>query len=455
MKCYRKHKGRIHEMFADLADHFGPVFCIKVGRKNVFVINGNEAVKDALVGHAEAFAERPSIDNSALYSGGVAWCKYGEIWKLRRRFTMGALRYFFGAGKRSLENTINVESRHLVHAIKENNGKPFDMRPVMHAAVANILFQFCTGKRFDYADKQFCHMLQCITRFFSRPPSGFRTPAFLRKVIAYFKNENDIDPDEDSLQTKHLLEDFIRKERDRHQLTFDPNDPRDIIDLHLLEMKQGESEKQSVVMTDDFLVCDIFDLLLGGSDTTSQTMMWIILYLVTHVDLQTTLQKEMDAVIGKNKSPSLDDRSKLPLTEAAISEVLRLSPTAPLGLPHSTSDDVTFRGYAIPKGSLVFFNIWSVHHEADHWSKPGEFKPDRFLNSDGQYIRANAFMPFGTGKRLCLGEQLAKAELFLFVVNLLQRFDLRLPDDQPKPTLEGKVGALWTPQIFQVYASER
>lgn len=145
----------------------------------------------------------------------------------------------------------------------------------------------------------------------------------------------------------------------------------------------------------------------------------------------------------------------MPYTEATIMEVQRLSMVVPLAIPHMTSEKTVLQGYTIPKGTVVIPNLWSVHRDPAIWEKPDDFCPDRFLDDQGQLLKRETFIPFGIGKRVCMGEQLAKMELFLMFVSLMQSFTFALPEGSEKPIMTGRFGLTLAPHPFHVTVSKR
>ncbi|XP_023372804.1 cytochrome P450 2U1 isoform X2 [Otolemur garnettii] len=167
------------------------------------------------------------------------------------------------------------------------------------------------------------------------------------------------------------------------------------------------------------------------------------------------VHEEIERVIGPNRAPSLTDKAQMPYTEATIMEVQRLTVVVPLAIPHMTSERTVLQGYNIPKGTMILPNLWSVHRDPAIWEKPEDFYPNRFLDDQGQLIKKETFIPFGIGKRVCMGEQLAKMELFLMFVSLMQSFTFALPKNSEKPILTGRFGLTLAPHPFNIIISKR
>jgi len=127
----------------------------------------------------------------------------------------------------------------------------------------------------------------------------------------------------------------------------------------------------------------------------------------------------------------------MPYTEAVIMEVMRYAAMVPLAVQHRATEDVAFHGYHIPKETLIIPNLYCVLHDKSVWGDPENFRPERFLSPDGtKIIRHESFIPFSIGKRVCLGETLARDELFLFTTSLFQRFDVKPDPNSPRPVIE-------------------
>jgi len=150
-------------------------------------------------------------------------------------------------------------------------------------------------------------------------------------------------------------------------------------------------------LTERQLLSLCLDLFVAGTETSATTLTWAIILLSLNQDIQYKIHREIDNIIGSETLPRMDDRKKLPFTEASILEIQRLADIVPLGIPHAVTEDVQFRGYFIPKGTLVLSNMYSVHMNPELWPEPEKFKPERFLQR-GMKVEKKELIPFSVGK---------------------------------------------------------
>ncbi|XP_062052435.1 vitamin D 25-hydroxylase isoform X3 [Lepus europaeus] len=196
------------------------------------------------------------------------------------------------------------------------------------------------------------------------------------------------------------------------------------------------------------------ELIIAGTETTTNVLRWAILFMALYPNIQGQVHKEIDLIMGRDGKPSWDNKCRMPYTEAVLHEVLRFCNIVPLGIFHATSEDTVVRGYSIPKGTTVITNLYSVHFDEKYWRDPDVFYPERFLDSSGYFAKKEALVPFSLGRRHCLGEQLARMEMFLFFTALLQRFHLHFPH-QLVPSLKPRLGMTLQPQPYLICAKRR
>ncbi|XP_066532435.1 cytochrome P450 2N13 [Hoplias malabaricus] len=438
-----------HIYLTKLGKTYNNVFTLSIGREKTVFVTGYKTVKEALVTKAENFVDRPYSPIAVrVYSGnGGLFSSNGEMWKKQRRFALTTLRNF-GLGKKTMELAICEENRFLQNEMDRQKGMAFDPTGLFNNAVSNIICQLVFGQRFDYYDHDFQLMLSYISeavqlegstwgRFYESFPAIMKHLPGRHNVI--FRNYK-------------LVSEFLRKNLIKHKTDLDPSNPRDYMDSFLIEKENYHDPSEG--FNEDNLVRCTLDLFVAGTETTSTTLRWGLLYLIKHPDIQDKVQEEIDRVIGQSRQPSMADKANMPYTEAVIHEILRRGDIVPLNGPRVASKDTTIGECIIPKGTTVVPVLHSVLFDENEWETPSSFNPEHFLDKDGRFVRRDAFLPFSAGKRVCLGEQLARMELFLFFVGLYQKFSFSTVEGTQLDT-EGIAGITLTPRPFKIYANAR
>uniref|UniRef100_A0A8C4TI23 Uncharacterized protein n=1 Tax=Erpetoichthys calabaricus TaxID=27687 RepID=A0A8C4TI23_ERPCA len=425
-----------------LAEKYGNVFSLRLGQKKTIYLNSFKMVKEALVTHPYAIINRPVVPiYKIIYKTTGIGLDNDYKWKMHKKFTLSTLRNF-GVGRRSLEFIILEELKVFSEALKEKHGKPFDPHMLTSTAISNVICSMLFGRRFEYSDAQFDELMHLINSAVYLEGSvwaqAYNAFPGIMKFLPGRHNE---------LFSKYAqVFDFMRNEIEEHKKDWDPAAPRDYIDYYLSEIKKGNNDVTG--FTEGTLTATIFDLFVAGSETTATTILWALLFMVKYPNVQEKVQTEIESVMGQDGPPSMDNRSQMPFTEAVICEVHRMGNVIPLSLTRITSDDISLGGYLIPKDTTVVINLSSVLNDKSEWETPDMFTPDHFLDSDGKLIRRDAFLPFLTGKRTCLGETLARMQVFLFFTSLLQKFTFRAPAGV-EPSLNAQNGFTRNPVPFK------
>ncbi|XP_019474274.1 cytochrome P450 2J2-like isoform X3 [Meleagris gallopavo] len=457
----------------------GDIFSMQVGSMSFVVVNGLPLIKEALVTQGENFMDRPEFPaNTELFNKYGLVSSNGHLWKQQRRFTLTTLRNF-GLGKRSLEERIQEECRFLTDAFRDEQGNPFNPHLKINNAVSNIICSVTFGNRFEYHDEDFQSLLRMMdetvtlqgkimSQLYNAFPSIMKYLPGSHQTI--FKNWK-------------LMKNFVCNVISKHKEDLNPSESRDFIDSYLQEMAKHNGSD----FCEDNLVACTLDLLFAGTETTSTTIRWALLYMAMYPEIQARVQAEIDAVIGQCRQPALEDRNNMPYTNAVIHEVQRKSNIIPLNVPRQTVKDTVLAGFRVPKsilretgkkhghavgveymlvadltmdapysdqeGTVMIANISSVMFDKKEWETPHSFNPQHFLK-DGQFWKREAFMPFSIGKRACLGELLARAELFLFFTALLQKFTFQAPPDTILD-LKFTMGITLAPRPYKICAVPR
>nr|XP_028577803.1 cytochrome P450 2K6-like [Podarcis muralis] len=435
-----------------LSKQYGPVFSIQMGPQKTVVLTGYETLKEALVNQADSFADRPIVPMFQEFGRGFGLTlSNGENWKVMRRFALSTLRDY-GMGKKTIEDRIIEECSVLIKKFESYEGNPFETTTIMNAAVANIIVAILLDKRFDYEDSTYIRLLKLVsenTRLVGSssvllynmfPALGFLLGA--RKTI---------------IQNRDEVFAFINATFIKHLRDLDENDQRSFIDSFLIrQQEEEEKNKTNAYFHNENLKTVVADLFGAGTETTSTTLRWGLLLMMKYPEIQIKVQEEIAKVVGSSQ-PRIEHRTKMPYTDAVVHEIQRFADIVPTNLPHSTTTDVTLNGYFIPKGTHIIPLLSSVLHDESQWEKPHKFYPEHFLNSDGKFVKRDAFMPFSAGRRACVGETLAKMELFLFFTTLLQRFTFQPPPGTSQEDLDltPAVGLTTPPMPYQLCALPR
>uniref|UniRef100_A0AC34RFM1 Cytochrome P450 n=1 Tax=Panagrolaimus sp. JU765 TaxID=591449 RepID=A0AC34RFM1_9BILA len=168
-----------------------------------------------------------------------------------------------------------------------------------------------------------------------------------------------------------------------------------------------------------------FDLWLAGQETTSTTFGWVINYLIRHPEVQQKLHDELDHVIGSDRSITLDDKTQLNYVNAVVAESQRMASLLPINVLHRTIKDVEIHGYKLPANTIITYQMSQIFNNDKYFKNPDKFDPERFLDKTGKFFSPPELIPFGIGKRSCLGEALARMELYLFTANIFNQFKVK------------------------------
>ena len=410
--------------FLDASKVYGDVFSFRVGPQLIVVLNGFDAIYEAFVKQSDVFSDRPEFlpfirrAISPPPTAGILFRGYSHKWKTLRRFTLQTLRDF-GVGKTSIEEKIAVEIKAASNGFDKLEGNPLEMAPVLHNMVGNVIYSIVFGTRFEFDDPKF-KLVRELTNLAVSGPGATGITLFIPRWVSWLFARKAYKEADFRRQNFENIKTFIFEQIKNHEDTFDENNIRDFVDLYI-QVTRDTKEERSDVFTDDSMFRVILELFIAGSETTYNTLDWAFLLMTEHPDIQERCFKEIDDVVG-DKYIDYADRVKLPFIEATILEIQRLANVVPLAIQHSTNNDTTLLGHHIPKNTVVLPNVYSALMDPKHWDQPNKFNPERFINASGKLIKHDAQMPFGIGPRICLGEPLARMELFLVFANLIQNY---------------------------------
>ncbi|CAG2117016.1 unnamed protein product, partial [Medioppia subpectinata] len=316
-----------------------------------------------------------------------------------------------------VDSTVADTIKNIVNT--EGINKPFSPRPYLLDIVVNVLSSAVFSEKFDINQLEFQCFKYCSIDWLSDVGNNYYIYEFIPILRQFWTN-----PLSRYSQSFDECMDYTRNVLTNHNKTFKANNLRDFCDV-LIGAKKSAVDEDSYTAEcfgDDSLVATLNDLFIVGVTTTLTTLQWMLLYMAYNPDVSEKLHDEIWCRIGDRK-PNAEDRDQLDYVMAFIAECLRLRNPTPVGLFHRAMSDINLGNkYQIPAETSVIVHQYSILTDDKNWVNASQFNPDRFLDDYGRYapVKSISYMPFGTGRRLCPGEQLAANQLFMIMVRFLQ-----------------------------------
>ncbi|XP_043672018.1 probable cytochrome P450 303a1 [Vespula pensylvanica] len=438
------------------------------GRNSMAAIIEEEALK--LVEHFEKLLREEYHDindninrtSSVSNNHDISINNDDEIYELKNNITENKSKIFqYNVNdKYNIDKEINNENNfHDKLNIKLNDNKSnntFTSRQMiisMHDAfgvtVLNTLWRMMTGKRFNTGDETLMYLQKIFTKLFyeidmiGAPFSHFPLLRFIAPKLSGYQF---------FIETHQQLWSFLYKELENHKDTFNPDAPRDFMDVYLSVLKSKECSK---TFSESQLLAICMDLFIAGSETTSKTLSFCFLYLILFPNVQKKAHEEIDRVIGDGRFPTLADRTRMTYLNAIVLESLRMFMGRNLNIPHRALKDTYIMDHRIPKDTMIIVNFNELLMNKS-WSDPEEFRPERFIDKNGRISVQDQYFPFSIGRHRCMGETLARSNLFIVITTLLQKFTFSVvPGEQKPSTLDFHDGVTAAPKPFKVLVTAK
>ncbi|KAK6137686.1 hypothetical protein DH2020_028612 [Rehmannia glutinosa] len=414
----------LHTYFANLAQTYGPIFTLKLGKKIGIVVTSPAVAKQVLKDHDTIFANRdvPVAGKEATYGGSdIVWNPYGPEWRMLRKVCVREM-----LSNNTLDTVYDLRRREIRGTIRylySRAGSTVDIGEQMFLTVMNVITSMMwggtgTGTERAGLGAEFKQVVSEMTNLLGMPNLSDFYPGLERFDLQGIQGKMK------GLAKRFdkIFESIIEQ---RLKIT-DGKESKDFLQF-LLQMKDNNGDaKTPFTMT--HLKALLMDMVVGGTDTTSNTVEYALAEMMNKPETLKRAQQELETVVGKDNIVEESDMNKLSYLHAVMKEVLRLHPALPLLVPHCPSATCNVAGYTIPKGARVFVNVWAIHRDPTIWEKPLEFCPERFLDGKWDY-NGNDFnyFPFGSGRRICAGTAMAERMFMFSLASLVHSFDWSLP----------------------------
>ncbi|XP_054810112.1 carnosic acid synthase-like [Prosopis cineraria] len=424
----------LHSYFASLSQTYGPIFSLRLGSKHGVVITSPSMARQVLKDQDVIFANRdvPVAGRVITYDGcDVVFSSYGSKWRMLRKVLVQWM---------SRNTTMDFvyelrreEVRKTVAYLYNRVGSPVDVGEEMFLTVLNtsthtILGQTGEGDEGTEMGLEFREVMTLIMELIGKPNLSDFFPC-----LAWFDLQGVEKQMRMVLQRfDHIFEKIIKQRLKKKQQQLingsEAEGSKDFLEF-LLKMKDETDSMTPLSMAN--IKALLVDMVIGGTDTSSNTIEFAMAHLINEPKVMKRVQEELDSIVGKNNMVEESHIQKLPYLLAVMKEVLRLHPVVPLLVPHCPSETTSVGGYAIPKGSRVFVNVWAIHRDPSIWDNPLDFDPTRFLDAQYDYKGSDfSYLPFGFGRRACAGRSVAERTFLYCVATLIHLFDWKVPQDQ-------------------------
>ncbi|KAI4502050.1 hypothetical protein M0802_002732 [Mischocyttarus mexicanus] len=515
----RKNTGYLYKTCSVLSEKYGPVIGLKIGSDRIVILNDYNSASSMLT-NPDCEGRPTSLMYKARTWGkrrGLILVD-GQLWIEQRRFILRHLREI-GYGRNSMAEIVEDEAlklvQHFEKLIREenknndnnsniinddniyqmidnerktiksnimdkcnidkklNNRNNFQkklnvqindyksnnmlnprqiimsMDNAFGVTVLNTLWRMMAGKRFNTDDESLMYLQKIFNKLFKEIDmigALFSHFPFLRFIAPKLSGYQPF------VEVHQQLWSFLNIELNDHKNTFNPNVSRDLIDVYLSALKSNNCSK---TFSESQLLAICVDFFVAGSETTSKTLSFCFLYLVLFPDVQRKGQEEIDKVIGCKRLPTLADRSRMTYINAIVLESLRMFAGRSFNVPHRALKDTYVMGHRIPKDTMIIVNFNGLLMN-NSWSDPEEFRPERFIDKNGKISVQDQYFPFSIGRHRCMGETLARSNLFIVIVSLLQRFTFSVIPGEQKPSALNIVdGATAGLKPFKVLVTSR
>ncbi|KAJ5706838.1 hypothetical protein N7488_006639 [Penicillium malachiteum] len=408
---------------------YGTIIGFKLGPLNAVVLNSYHHVKELFDKRGAIYSSRP--ENYAAQqiicpnNIHILLAEYGPQWRALRKAVQGLLNINADTALHPIQ--VSEATQTMCQLLEDPENYDNHIRRYATAVILASVFGQ-RGEKFESSNVQALYHAQ--ERFTGILEPGSTPPIdafpFLRSLPEFMspwkKEAKEIRLEQSVLYYGLLNETKARLSQKNLQPCF-------------MEKLLASQERDG--FTDEHLAYLGGVLMEGGSDTTSSTLLAFVLAMASHPHVLRKAQEELDRVCGNTRSPGFYDLPKLEYMRASdvliadSEQTLRWRPMAPVGIPHMLTQDDTYEGYFIPKGTIMFMNTWAIHMDEDEYDEPEEFKPERFINNkfgckDGKNLdeQRRVTYGFGAGRRSCAGQRMAENSLMINMSKMVWLFNV-------------------------------
>ncbi|KAF8334675.1 cytochrome P450 [Cantharellus anzutake] len=416
--------------FMEWSKQYGDVMHLTVFGAPVIVLNSVEAVTDLLEKKSAIYSSRPRSHMADImgYSSSTLLAPYGEPLRRSRKLMSAALNSRVSKTYHPIQERVAQDFAYL---LLEN---PQQLKDNIKRATGSAILEISYGYKLTGKDDPHLPLVEQATHNFGLAVSGgfwidylpflrfVPLPLWWPSTRKYIQDGRSL-----SVRIREELHQYVKRQMAAGTASAS-------FTSMLLQAKgtvTGEDDEEEMIKRTSSILYG------AGSDSSCALLEAFFLAMILHPEVQKKAQAELDAVIGNERFPTMQDRSQLPYMDAIIKETIRWAAVVPLAVPHALIEEDEYRGMRIPKGSTVIGNVWSIFHNPSVYEKPFEYIPERFLAPNPPLDPFS--LAFGFGRRQCPGMDVASATAFLSMSTTLHSFDILFAKDANGNDIKPKV----------------
>ncbi|KAH7652974.1 Premnaspirodiene oxygenase protein [Dioscorea alata] len=423
----------LHRILHHLAAKYGPIMHLNFGHSPTVIISSPEIAFEIYKTHDLVFSNRPATAVAKKFSRdglSIAFCNYGEQWRQMRK--LASLELFSMKRVNSFSWARKAETDILVQTIRNycfSKQQTVNLSEMFLCLNNNIIGQLAFSKRFSSEGE--CNRSKhhdLITEIIHLFGAFFIEDLF--PWLSWMDVITGMQAKSNAIYKK--LDEFLEREISEHRLSSDDDNSRheeDFVDV-LLELQRNSN--LGFTITRDQIKVILMDIFVAGTETSALLLEWVMSELIKNPRVMMKANDEVRTVVGNKGKVEEDDLKRLEYLGFVINETLRLHPPVGLLVPRENAEDCIISGYDVPKKTTVMVNAWALGRDPKLWENPDIFNPERFVESPINYKGNHMqFIPFGAGRRICPGIQLANATIMTALANILYHFNWKLPNEMP------------------------
>ncbi|VVC25109.1 Cytochrome P450, conserved site,Cytochrome P450,Cytochrome P450, E-class, group I [Cinara cedri] len=468
------HRDQPFRRFTELARLYGPVYAMAMGSVPCVIVNDYPSIKEVLITNGSKFGGRPNfIRYNVLFAGdrnnSLALCDWSWLQETRRKIARmycspKVCSSNYGLLDSIASDEVDVFFKSLATTTAcDGSDSVVQLKPLLLMACANMFVRFMCSKQFSYKDPEFQTMVRTFDEIFWDINQGYAVDflPWLRPFYAGHMKQLS----EWSAYIRRFIMDNVVSTRSSyikavmeasdadgnryyHDDADDKQEPNDFTDALLMSLRKEPGLKM------DHVLFELEDF-IGGHSAVGNLVMLALSMVATRPHVAQAVRDEAERVTGGQRLVRLYDKSEMPYTEATLFETLRMI-SSPI-VPHVATENTTIKGFKIVKDTCIIINNYELNTSPEYWENPELFEPERFVQRKPDakpcIKKPEYFLPFSTGKRTCIGQQLVTGFGFVLLACVLQRYEVKATDQLAIPEARMALPPDTYPLILKPYSN--